>query len=625
MLMILAAPAQAQAQEQDLPTITVVKIADRIVEGTSNLAFRLVIDPAPSELLLVHLETEQTGDWVTGTLDGEFNLNIPANWSTLDFGIPPIDDFIVEADGSLTLTVNSGADYQVGDASSVTVDVFDNDEPVTLSFADGEEVEVAEDAGSVDISVVVTVDGGNRPGTYELGGTTYEGQPFTASSVQGTAVSVEDYVTISEAPRLSLRSFSQNESRDYIAVHKITVAIVDDEDVEDTEQFELKLEGAAGVGDITLPSEPIRIVISDDDEPPPDPCESDTPNDAATPLSVASGGAVTGTFCDQEDVDWISLWLTADQAYRIEISHPHDQYTPRIAGVFDADSQLITGTHSYTGNPYATPRPPGTITFRATVSGVYYLEVNPSRCCIPPRLSPPEEYNVTLTQANTPADDVPDVEEMTLEFNNYGVNVAELDRSIETEGDRDTFLLHTKAGHDYYIKMWSHPGPHGFGGIFECIHSITPVSRPNQQRRGSSDCAHWPGWVVWKFLSPDADESFLITVGSDNGTGGYSLIIRDQTSQHPQHAPARERPSRRYQHCRAGLHQRFVDQWKRCPGRDRPRLRQGLVPRRPCSWKALPNRRHQRTQPRRIRPSGDPPGSLHAAPRRRRPAHRGHL
>lgn len=198
--MLLALAAPAQAQDQDLPTVTVSKIADRITEGSSNLVFRIEINPAQSDPLLVHLETEQTGDWVTGTLDGEFNLTIPANRSTLDFGIPPIDDAIVEANGSLTLTVNSGVDYETGDANSVTIDVFDNDEPVTLSFADGEEVEVAENAGTVDVSVVVTVD----------------------------------------------------------------------DNQEDTEQFELSLQAAPGSSQVTIPPGPLRIVILDDEEPPPD-------------------------------------------------------------------------------------------------------------------------------------------------------------------------------------------------------------------------------------------------------------------------------------------------------------------------------------------------------------------
>lgn len=531
--MLLALAAPAQAQDQDLPTVTVSKIADRITEGSSNLVFRIEINPAQSDPLLVHLETEQTGNWVTGTLDGEFNLTIPANRSTLDFGIPPIDDAIVEANGSLTLTVNSGVDYKTGDPNSVTIDVFDNDEPVTLSFADGEEVEVAENAGTVDVSVVVTVDGGKRPGTFEHGGSTFEGQPFSVVSRAGTAASPGDFDVISEMPFLVRGSFSQNGAGDFVAVHTITITIVDDDNQEDTEQFELSLQTAPGSSQVTLPPDPLRIVILDDEEPPPDPCESDTPNDSSTPLSVSLGGTSTSTFCDLEDVDWISLWLTAGQAYRIEISHPHDEYTPRIAGVFDADSQLITGTHSYSGNAYATPRPPGTITFRATVSGVYFLEVKPSRCCIPPRLSPPEEYNVTLTEADAPADDVPDVEEVTLGFNNYGVNVAELDRSIETEGDRDTFLLHARAGHRYHIKMQSHPGPHGFGGIFECIHGIASATAPDQPRRYSRQCAHRPRWTVSTLLIPDADESFLITVGSDDGTGGYSLTIRDQTSRPP--------------------------------------------------------------------------------------------
>ena len=619
-------PAQAQEDppDQDLPTVTIQKAADQIIEGSTTLAFRLVVDPAQSDEVLVHLESEQSGSWVTGTLDGPFNLTIPAGRSQLEFGLPVLNDAVVEADGSVTLTVNPGAEYQVGAANSVIVAVLDNDEPVTVEFLADEELQVAENAHFVEVAVVATVDGGQRPGTYSAGSVSYEGQEFSISTQSGTATSPDDFDVLTRQLRLPVGSFTQQESGDYAAMARVFVIIHDDEEIENNpEQFTVILERGPSTGSLTVPSEPLRIVILDDDSPdepgvvsfsPSQPnagvkvqarlsdpdggvtgatwqwqrgddpngsftdidgaterdytptsedvgkflkanvdyrdnhgpeksaaattaeavlggrCEFDVPNDASTRLRLEPGRSVTSYFCDRTDVDWISLWLTAGQSYRIEISHPHGEYTPRIAGVFDADSQLITGTHSYTGNPYATPRPPGTITFRATSSGVYYLEVKPSRCCIPPRHSPPEDYDVTLAEADAPADDVPDVEEVTLEFNNYGVNVAELNRLIETEGDRDTFLLHTKAGHRYYIKMRRHPGPHGHGGIFECIHNIAPASAPDQPRRGSRSCAHWPGWVVGMFLTPDADESFLITVGSDNGTGGYSLIIRDQTS-----------------------------------------------------------------------------------------------
>ena len=629
MLTAWMAPASAQQDpsEQDLPTVTILKAADQIIEGSTTLAYRLVIDPAQSNGLLVHLESEQTGSWVMGTLDGAFNLTIPAGRSQLDFGLPVVNDAIVEADGSVTITVNPGADYQVGTENSVTVDILDNDQPVTVEFLADEELEVAENAGFVEVVVVATVDGSQRPGTYAAGNATYEGQEFSISTRSGTATPPSDFDTLTRRLLLPIGSFTQQESGDYVAMARVFVSIRDDDEIEyDPEQFTVILERGPSTGALTLPSEPLRIVILDNDSPdqpgvvsfsPSQPnagvkvqarlsdldggvngtawqwsrgdspngpfnyideaterdytptsedvgkflkttvdysdnhgpeksasattteavlggrCEFDAPNDASTTLSLEPGRSVSSYFCDLDDVDWVSLWLTAGQAYRIAISHPHDEYTPRIAGVFDADSQLFTGTHSYTGNPYATPRPPGTITFRATVTGTYYLEVKAPRCCIPPRLSPPERYDVTLTVADAPADDVPDVEEVMLEFNNFGVKVAELNRSIETEGDRDTFLLHARAGHRYYIRMRSHPGPHGYGGIFECIHGIAPASEPDQPRRGSRQCAHRPRWVVEKFLIPTADESFLITVGSDEGTGGYTLLIRDQTSNPP--------------------------------------------------------------------------------------------
>ena len=628
LLMAWMAPAQAQEEPpgQDVLTVSIVKTADQLKEGSNALVFRLQADPAPTDALLVRLESEQTGSFLLPALLGEFNLTIPAGQSSLVFGLVTINDAIVEANGSITLTVKTfGSGYQVGDDNSATVEVVDDDQPVTLEFLSSEEIQVAEYVGSVDVSVVATVGGGNRPGTYSAEGNTYGGQPFIAWTLADTATSPDDFTSLSEVLLSLPGDYVRQESGDYVAVHTFTVTIVDDDSEEDAEHFRLALGPSAGTGTLTIPSGPLRIAIlaNDGDDDPgsvslsrtqpyvdwrvqatlndpngvldgttwawsraesgggpftaiegatsrqytpteddlgwflratasysdahgpsksatstvanavdSNPCVSDAPSNATTPLALWPGRSVTSHFCDLEDVDWISLWLTAGQAYRIEISPPHDEYTPRIAGVFDSDSRLITGTHSYTGNPYATRRPPGAITFRATTSGAYYLEVKPSRCCIPPKLSPPERYDVTLTEADGPADDVPNVEEVTLEFNRFGFKVANLERSIETEGDRDTYLLHAEAGQRYVIKIRSHRGPHGLGGIYECIHRIASVFTPDEPL-GYSECAHRPGWNVTKFLIPDADESFLITVGSGEGTGGYTLSIKDETSPPP--------------------------------------------------------------------------------------------
>lgn len=265
--LMLAWVTPAQAQEQDLPTLTLVSAADSAIEGSASIWYRLTADPAPSEDLTVFLESEQTGDWIRPELVGRFSLTFPAGQPTLDFVLPVLNDASVEPDGSVTLTVKpGGSNYLVGDHNPVTVGVVDNDEPVTLEFHAGDELRVAEGVGSAEVVVVATVDGGKRPGTYAFNGDKYEGQEFSISTRSGTATSPDDFDVLTRTLRLPIGAFTQQESGAYAATARVFVTIHDDDEIENgSEQFSVVLERSPSTGALTLPSEPLRIVITDDD------------------------------------------------------------------------------------------------------------------------------------------------------------------------------------------------------------------------------------------------------------------------------------------------------------------------------------------------------------------------
>ena len=489
MLSISVVPAQAQtenAPEQDLPTVTIQMIADQLSEGSHALIYRLVSDPAPSDDLVVRLELDQIGTYVIPALPGEFNLTIPAGQSMLDFGIPTLNDAMDEADGSITLTVNPlGTAYQVGDDNSATVEVVVN-------------VANAEEPGEVRFSSVQP----NVGVKYRASLNDPDGSIGSTAWVWARADSASGpFTDISGAMASEYTPTSDDVGR----FLRISVAYSDGEGPD---------KGASVTSS--------EAVLGGR-------CEFDAPKSASTTLRVQLGGSVTSHFCDVDDDDWIAISLTASQAYRIQITHPHDQYSPRIAGVYDADSQLVTGTHSYTGNPFAPWRPRGTINFRATATSTYYVEVEPTRCCIPPRLDLPERYDVTLAESDAPPDDVPTVQEVLLEFDRFGYRVAEIHGSVETEGDRDTYMLNVKAGHRYTIKM----PPSGDPGMFNCIHGIASASTPDQPGPNSRECVHRPAYSIIKWINADADDQLLITVGSDEGIGSYRLLFRDLTSVPP--------------------------------------------------------------------------------------------
>ena len=303
-------------------------------------------DPAPSEELLVQLELEQVGSSVIPGLVGIFNLTIPAGQSTLDFGIPTINDAIDDADGSMTLSIRTlGTNYQVGDDNSATVAIVDDDEPINLEFLDGEELEVAENAGIVEVSISATVDGGQLPGTYEAGGRTYAGQPFSISTDSGTAASPDDYSVISQMVNLPRSSFTLKESGDYVATHVIEVTINDDEDEEVSEQFELKLERSPDTDPslLTLPSQPLRIVITDDDA-------ADQPGTVSfNRTQPRVGWRFTATLSDPDgeisNKTW--EWSRADSAggpFTTISGATESTYTPRSSGV----GKYLKATVTYT-------------------------------------------------------------------------------------------------------------------------------------------------------------------------------------------------------------------------------------------------------------------------------------
>ncbi|WP_419552581.1 hypothetical protein [Candidatus Poriferisodalis sp.] len=297
-------------------------------------------------------------------------------------------------------------------------------------------------------------------------------------------------------------------------------------------------EGAGKSADATT-SEPVTARQDEDNNPPqppwppPDFCGThpDTVADASTPLSVAVGGSASDDFCGKDDADWVAVDLVAGQAYRIEGTFNSTDGERRIfiAGMHDPDGQLITGSHSFDGNPYGTSNTSGYINFRPTETGTHYIEVGDMGWFHFRYATGPLSWEVEVHEIDLPPDDVPGVEPLTLEFNNYGQFVDEFLGTVNTHGDRDTFAIDAVAGHTYYIQMYER----NRSGIFNCIHGIASAETPDERRPGSRECWHEPGWRVSRWFSPGTGGRYLVTIGSDNGTGDYRLRVHDTTARPP--------------------------------------------------------------------------------------------
>jgi Calx-beta domain len=112
---------------------------------------------------------------------GQFIL-IPANQSTVDIAIAPIDDSVFDPAETAIITVIGGTGYTVGSPASGTVNITDNETPpsttVTVTVQDASASETGPDAGTIR----VTRTGGSLS------------QPLTVNiTVSGTATSGADY------------------------------------------------------------------------------------------------------------------------------------------------------------------------------------------------------------------------------------------------------------------------------------------------------------------------------------------------------------------------------------------------------------------------------------------------
>ena len=123
--------ASVTIADDDVPTVEVKRwgtSAGSIIfeDGTSTFSI-IVNNPLPyKKAVTVSLDVTSTGDFgVTGTRE----VTVPANQASASFTISPEDDNVDEPDGTITVTLNQSDDYDIGDDSSASVTVKDNDAP----------------------------------------------------------------------------------------------------------------------------------------------------------------------------------------------------------------------------------------------------------------------------------------------------------------------------------------------------------------------------------------------------------------------------------------------------------------------------------------------------------------
>ena len=539
------------ARQEVSPEVTIRALTESVDESDRTVSVELSITRPLDDDLRVELEITDPDNELLHRNGDPLVVRIRAG-STSQTAIVYINnDSIVENDGSVLFTIVLPEDaqgntaYAIGSPDTATVAMHDDDTKVTVLYTQNPFI-VAEEAGTVELPITVRVDGNQPPGTYELGGIHYEGQALAFTATSGTATNPADFEPPPAFIDLELGSFVLQESGSYEASGVATVTILDDDLVEEGESFSIEVGPGPGVRpEVTLPAQALGVVIEDDDGttdpsdpprppwPPPDFCPTnpDTVADTSTPLSVEVGGSVEADFCSKDDADWVQVFLEAGQAYRIEgtFTDPDGETYIFVGGMHESDGSLITGSHSFDGNPYGTSNTAGYINFRPTATGIHYIVVGDPAWWNFTHATAPLPWQIEVHEIDLPPDDVPDVHQLTFEFNNYGYFVRQFEGTVDTHGDRDTFAIDIEAGHRYFVEMRNRND----SGIFNCIRGIASAETPDQPGSNSRECWHRVGWKASRWIIPDADGRKLITVGSDNGTGDYLLHVRDYSAVPP--------------------------------------------------------------------------------------------
>ncbi len=106
------------------PTVISIVAGSNVVTEGDDAEFTVTASPVLASSLEVTVEVTQSGDFV---MTGSQTVSIPPSGS-FTLSVPTSGDSVKEADGSVTVTVNSGAGYTVSAAAgSATVDVSDDD------------------------------------------------------------------------------------------------------------------------------------------------------------------------------------------------------------------------------------------------------------------------------------------------------------------------------------------------------------------------------------------------------------------------------------------------------------------------------------------------------------------
>ncbi len=262
------------------PVITVESNANAngVTEG-ADASFTINASPAPASDLVVSFTVEQNGDFATRELPTSVTISTTDTGSALVL-IPTAQDTTDEPDGSFVLTLQPGADYSLGGASSVTVPVTDND-LTTVELSTGS-TRIAETGGGQTFIVQLDrslVAGESVSAPLSLGGTASLGTDYRLHPLAGSSgIRYEGLATAS--PTVVFTGGPNSSVLATVTVRAVS-DLVDDDDETVIVTLGTPTSTGLGGGASSAGATPATFRIIDDD------------GDTQPTVSIAAGSGVT--------------------------------------------------------------------------------------------------------------------------------------------------------------------------------------------------------------------------------------------------------------------------------------------------------------------------------------------
>ena len=242
-----------------------------ITEG-ADAAFTVTADPAPSAPLTVDVTVAQSGDF--GVAAGARQVTIPTTGS-VTLAVATANDSTDEADGSVTVTLDTGTGYTVSQtAAAATVAVADDDDSAPPP------------PPPTDPEISITAGSGITEGNDAT---------FTVTADPAPAAPLTVDVTVAQSGDYGVAPGSYTVTVPTSGTATLTVATTDDS----TDEPDGSITATIGAGTgytVSTTAGTATVAVADDDNPPPPPPSSSKPSISVGDATAGEGdGAVEFT------------------------------------------------------------------------------------------------------------------------------------------------------------------------------------------------------------------------------------------------------------------------------------------------------------------------------------------